>query len=212
MARNPATIPTKTNAPAVSAPAAEWIHVAELRPWGRNPKPHKDPAAVAALAAEIKATAFGAPLVVQASSRRLIAGHKRRLAVLHLLKTDPTRCPDGAPGPGFVPVRTLDVDDATADRMAVADNAPGLTDPLDMDALAPLLDGLDDATREILGFGDAEDGGAPLEVEEIATSTLEDERFWLSVSGPLPSQPDALEALRLALESLPGVEVQFGKG
>jgi len=84
---------------------------------------------------------------------------------------------------------------------------------------------LDEQLRELLAAGDFE--GTGFEPEEIAArvakgrgafdepideldfSEVHDE-FWISVRGPLPQQPDALEALREALEALPGVTVRVG--
>ena len=47
------------------------------------------------------------------------------------------------------------------------------------------------------------------EVREVDVGEVQD-RFWLSVVGPLPAQLAALEQLVKALDSLPGVQVQVG--
>lgn len=46
----------------------------------------------------------------------------------------------------------------------------------------------------------------PLKVYEVPTSTIS-VQFTMTVRGPLPTQPDALERIREALEKLEGVEV-----
>jgi hypothetical protein len=51
--------------------------------------------------------------------------------------------------------------------------------------------------------------GESVELREVDVSDVQD-RFWLSVVGPLPEQIRALEHLVKALESLPGVDVQVG--
>ena len=120
--------------PPAGAPAAVYVHVSELRPNPRNPRMHG--AEVARLARTILRTAWGAPIVAQTRSRRIIAGHGRHaaaLAILEGLDLDGEarggadhRFDDAAPGPGMVPVRFVDVSDAEADAMTVADNAGGL--------------------------------------------------------------------------------------
>lgn len=120
--------------PPAGAPAAVYVHVSELRPNPRNPRMHG--ADVARLARTILRTAWGAPIVAQTRSRRIIAGHGRHaaaLAILEGLDLDGEarggadhRFDDAAPGPGMVPVRFVDVSDAEADAMTVADNAGGL--------------------------------------------------------------------------------------
>jgi hypothetical protein len=49
-----------------------------------------------------------------------------------------------------------------------------------------------------------------IEIEEPDVSTIPDTTFFLSVRGPLPAQPDALDRLREALEQLPGCKVEVG--
>lgn len=99
-----------------------------------------------------------------------------------------------------------------ADAYALADNRLNELAEWDDEGLARVLAELSPEDAAIAGFGpdDADDGGAP-EIEEVDTSALEHARFWLSVEGPLPAQPDALDALRAALEKLPGVTVDLGK-
>jgi hypothetical protein len=49
-----------------------------------------------------------------------------------------------------------------------------------------------------------------IEIEEPDLTTIPDTTFFLSVRGPLPAQPDALDRLREALEQLPGCKVEVG--
>lgn len=55
----------------------------------------------------------------------------------------------------------------------------------------------------------AERGDDPIALREVGVSEVLD-RFWMSVTGPLPKQREALEKLAQALESLPGVKVALG--
>lgn len=111
--------------------AAIWLPVADLRPNPRNPRMHGSE--VAHLARTILRTAWGAPIVAQARGRRIIGGHGRLEAAKLILAGIEV---DGEPRggaehsfggpPGCVPVRLLDVSDAEADAMTLADNARGL--------------------------------------------------------------------------------------
>lgn len=111
--------------------AAVWMPVADLRPNPRNPRMHGSE--VAHLARTILRTAWGAPIVAQARGRRIIGGHGRLEAaklILAGLEVDGelrggAEHSFGGP-PGCVPVRLLDVSDAEADAMTLADNARGL--------------------------------------------------------------------------------------
>lgn len=114
-----------------AAQAVTWLHIDELRPNPRNPRKHGPE--VLRLARTILRTTWGAPIVVQARSHRIIGGHGRLEAAReilagievdgelrggsgHLFSSD-------APAPGMVPVRVVDVSDAEADAMTLADNA-----------------------------------------------------------------------------------------
>lgn len=114
--------------------AAVYLHVDELRPNPRNPRAHG--AEVTRLARTILRTTWGAPIIAQASTRRIIGGHGRLEAARMILDGIEV---DGivrggaehlfdrsAPGPGMVPVRLVDVSDAEADAMTLADNARAL--------------------------------------------------------------------------------------
>lgn len=131
--------PVPTHADA--SPAAEWAHVDELKPNARNPRKHGRE--VLRLAKTILRTTWGAPILAQRSTRRIVGGHGRLEAAREILagiEIDGEHrgghahvFAQGAPGPGYVPVRWLDVSDAEADAMTLADNARGLQgedDPL----------------------------------------------------------------------------------
>lgn len=134
--------------------AAEWMHITRLVPWGRNPVIH-DADDVAELEALIASSVWTAPIVARAANRRVIAGHGRRLAALRAYERDPTWRLADAPGPGMVPVRLVDVDEATADRLAVADNALTKASPWDDAELMAILRDLGDSAHGI-GFDAAE--------------------------------------------------------
>ena len=131
MSRKPHDTPT---APAVDSAAAVWLPLSALRPNPRNPRAHGTE--VQRLARTIVRTTWGAPIIAQASTHRIIGGHGRLDAAKLILagievdgiaRGGPEHLFDrSAPGPGLVPVRLVDVSDAEADAMTLADNAVAL--------------------------------------------------------------------------------------
>lgn len=121
-------------APAMDGAAAVWLPLSALRPNPRNPRAHG--AEVQRLARTIVRTTWGAPIIAQASTHRIIGGHGRLEAarlIMAGLEVDGIarggadhRFDRSAPGPGLVPVRLVDVSDAEADAMTLADNAVAL--------------------------------------------------------------------------------------
>ena len=126
---------TAQSAPTAHATSpAEWVHIDDLKPNPRNPRKHGQE--VLRLAKTILRTTWGAPILAQRATRRIIGGHGRLEAAREILagiEVDGELrgghehvFAHGAPGPGYVPVRWLDVSDAEADAMTLADNARGL--------------------------------------------------------------------------------------
>jgi ParB-like chromosome segregation protein Spo0J len=125
------TMAKRESAPSCAAQAVTWLPVDALRPNPRNPRKHGQE--VLQLARTILRTTWGAPIVVQARSNRIIGGHGRLEAAREILAgievdgelrggADHVFAAD-APGPAMVPVRIVDVSDAEADAMTLADNA-----------------------------------------------------------------------------------------
>ena len=131
MSRKPHDTPT---APAGDSAAAVWLPLSALRPNPRNPRAHC--AEVQRLARTIVRTTWGAPIIAQASTHRIIGGHGRLEAarlIMAGIEVDGIarggadhRFDRSAPAPGLVPVRLVDVSDAEADAMTLADNAVAL--------------------------------------------------------------------------------------
>ncbi len=217
---------------ALDTAAAVWLPVDALRPNPRNPRAHG--AEVQRLARTIVRTTWGAPIIAQAGTHRIIGGHGRLEAarlILAGIEVDGIarggpehRFDRSAPGPGLVPVRLVDVSDAEADAMTLADNARGLQgtdDAAALVAMATLAFERDAPTMVDMGYGaeeldalvkvagDEVINGDPLQVKEVDTSEAIAPRFWMSVEGPLPSQPDVINLLRASLASLPDVKVSF---
>ena len=114
--------------------AAVYLPVTMLKPNPRNPRMHG--AEVTRLARTIVRTTWGAPILAQRSTLRIIGGHGRlEAAKLILAGIEVDGIMRGgadhyfdrdAPAATLVPVRLVDVSDAEADAMTLADNARGL--------------------------------------------------------------------------------------
>lgn len=152
---------------ALEAASAVWLPIAALRPNPRNPRAHGDE--VKRLARTILRTTWGAPIIAQASTRRIIGGHGRLEAARLILAgmevdgimrggADHLFAAD-APGPGMVPVRLVDVGDAEADAMTLADNARAIQGTDDAAALVAMVTASferDAPTMADIGLGAAE--------------------------------------------------------
>ena len=121
-------------------PAAEWVDPRDLKPWAKNPR--RNESAVPGVAAAIRELGFGAPIVARLADRRIIAGHTRYKASLLL-------------GLRWIPVRFLDVDEATADRMSLADIRLGEEAEWDNPVLLPLLEQYA-ADAQLLGWSESD--------------------------------------------------------
>ena len=125
--KNPQSAPSAR----VPAQAATWLSIDDIHPNPRNPRMHGPE--VMNLARTIVRTTWGAPIVVQKSTMMIIAGHGRLEAAREILAGievdgfqrggDDYYFDRDAPGPGLVPVRIVDVSDAEAAAMTLADNA-----------------------------------------------------------------------------------------
>ena len=118
--------------------AATWERTDSLTPWGDNPR-HSQP--IAAVARSITQLGFGAPIVAQKSTRRIIAGHTRWYAAQSL-------------GLELVPVRFVDIDDRKAELMVLADNKHGEEAKWDNSKLALIASRHDLEDLNIAGFDD----------------------------------------------------------
>lgn len=104
--------------------AATYEDPSTLVPWARNPRLNDE--AVEEIVASIREFGFGAPIVARLEDRRVIAGHTRLKAAL-------------AMGLDSVPVRFLDLTEAKADALTLADNRLGERATWDDALLAEIL-------------------------------------------------------------------------
>lgn len=173
--------------------AAVWLPVGALRPNPRNPRAHG--AEISRLARTIVRTTWGAPIIAQASTHRIIGGHGRLDAAKLILagievdgiaRGGPEHLFDrSAPGPGLVPVRLVDVSDAEADAMTLADNAralQGADDAASVVAMATAAFARDAPTMADMGYAAADldalvrrAGDAVLASAPTSGSLVEDE-------------------------------------
>lgn len=96
-----------------------------------------------AISESIAANGFYGYLVVQKSSNHILAGNHRFKAGV-------------AQGIGEFPVIFVDVDDATARRILLADNRTSDLGSLDVDAIVEILEDLAEAGEELTGTGYSE--------------------------------------------------------
>ena len=121
--------------------AAEWFPAKKLKPNPRNPRLNDH--AVAQVVESIERFGFGSPIVARKQNKMVIAGHTRLKAALQIkLET--------------VPVRFLDIDQALADALMVADNKTSESADWQEDQLAELLAELQEQEVEVPGFEEGE--------------------------------------------------------
>jgi len=108
--------------------------------WAGNPKKHPVEN-VAMIAASLKRYGFGSPIVLWGSERRIVAGHGRYRAALLRMKGDPGLYLDkDAPGPGMVPVRTMEFSsESEAAAYALTDNRTTEVNPMEALDVAEVL-------------------------------------------------------------------------
>lgn len=124
-------------------PAAVYVALDDLKPWDKNPRHNAK--AVSKVAASIKKFGFGNPILARKADGEIIAGHTRLAAAKKLkLKS--------------VPVRYLDISEADAHLLALADNKLGEIAEWDDVALAEVFKELqiEDADLASSGFSDTE--------------------------------------------------------
>lgn len=119
----------------------DWIDVGELQPWIKNPR--FNDVAVVPVANSIEEFGFGAPIVVQAGTNMIIAGHTRLKAALRL-------------GWKKVPCRILEISDRNAERLAIADNKTNEIADWNEEHLEDILAGFEPEELENIGFNEEE--------------------------------------------------------
>lgn len=167
----------------------------------RNPKRHP-PEQLKRLAASIREFGQPRPILVRKENHMIIAGHGVWEACANAGLTE-------------VDCRIWDVDQRTADAFMVGDNQLATLGRDDTDQIRELLIEFGMEDPESIGFS-VEDVDKlinavvdDIEVVEIDTATVDD-RFWISVRGPLKDQATALARLQEAMKDLSDVQVDLG--
>lgn len=176
--------------------------IGSLEPYARNARTHSD-AQVMQIAGSIRRFGFVNPVLV-GEDEVIIAGHGRVLAARKLGMTE-------------VPVIVLKgLSEHQRRALALADNRIALNSGWDAELLRSELQALSEGGEDIdgLGFDDKElsdlfDDGDDIRIEEVPTTEVND-RFWISIRGPLKDQAEALQRLQQAMDSLTDVDVELG--
>lgn len=172
-----------------------WVHVKELRPWGKNPRHNAE--AVPAVVRSIREFGFPTAMVAMHGTGLLVAGHTRREAMLAILVVEPGFTLEGAPGPGFVPVRYQRFkSEAHAHAYALADNRLNEAATWDDDLLG-------EVARDIM-----EEGG----VDDLGVAGFDDTELEAMLAEPdVEPDPDDDDAGPTRAASTP-TRVQAGAG
>ena len=122
---------------------SEWVDIESITPWERNPRMNEH--AVQQVAVSIQQFGFLNPIIVQKSTKKIVAGHTRHKAAKSL-------------GLAQVPVIFADLDNSKAQAYAIADNKLGELASWDDSLLAELLGELKEEEFDLssLGFDEIE--------------------------------------------------------
>lgn len=176
--------------------AVERWEIGRLTRYPKNVKKHPDKQ-IRAMMRAIKRVGFRVPIEVDERGE-IIAGHGRLTAAEKL-------------GMTTVPVlvqRGLTEQQKREHRLA--DNRLAELAETDEEMLGEELLELAGMGSDLdaLGYGERcierEAERIEIEISEVQAS------FWLTIRGPMPTQPDVLNTLRAALEKIPGVEIEVG--
>lgn len=179
----------------------EHLPIDDLIPYARNSRIHSEQQ-IDQVAASIREFGFTNPVLIDAGGG-IIAGHGRVMAARRI-------------GVETVPcIRLGHLTEAQKRAYVIADNKLAENAGWDSEMLTAELEQLADTDFDLsaIGFDDeleteAEPGKEHGGVREIATSTTQD-RFWISVRGPLRHQAEALSKLRELMSGIP-VQVELG--
>jgi hypothetical protein len=159
--------------------------------WRKHPDRQRS-----ALRASLEDIGWVSSIMVNRNTGRMIDGHARMEEALSRGETSvPVDYVDLTEDEERAVLATLDPIGAMADA-----DASALSDLVSDSTFPDLMDDVFDAS----------DGGREeLNVDEIDVSSVVDE-FWISVRGPLPSQPEVLRVLKENLQAIDGVNVVIG--
>lgn len=117
--------------------AAYWVPVDMVRPWDRNPRDNDG--SVESVADSMRKFGFGRPIVARYKDREIIAGHTSLKAAISI-------------GLAEVAVRFVDLDEADAHLLAIADNRLGESAKWIPPLLVETLKAYEPADVQIAGY------------------------------------------------------------
>jgi ParB-like chromosome segregation protein Spo0J len=167
----------------------------------RNNRRHP-PEQIARLAASLRKNGQPREILLRRANRMIIAGH----GVAEACRVA---------GIDQINAMLWNVDQKSADAFMLGDNRLAELGREDVEATRRLLRELNVDEPEALGYSPVEIAkllGETIEtiaVVEVATGTVED-RFWISIRGPLRDQAKTLNRLTRAMQDLPNVDVMLG--
>jgi hypothetical protein len=139
----------------IPPPKIETVPIGKLVPWVKNPRKGH---AVKEIARSIDAFGYLAPIVVQAKTYRVLAGHGRLAALKEAGVTE-------------VPVIVADIDDDRADLFTLADNKTSEYSDWDFGTMADLILDFD-----VKGLDTRAAAFRDFEVERIVNWTPDEKR------------------------------------
>lgn len=179
-----------------------FIKVEDLRPNPRNPNKHPE-TQIQMLMASLQRDGQTKPILVRKANNMIIAGHGVQTAARRL-------------GWSEMQVILWDVDQATAERVMLADQRLGTLSEMDKGRVAGLM--LEIGAGDWMSTGYTQEEGAKLleavheadlEVFEIETSTVTD-NYWIAIRGPLPDQAAVLLRTKEMLKDFPTAWIDVG--
>ena len=184
-----------------SKPELVNLAIELLVPNPRNARTHDD-AQIGRLMASLERDGQTKPVLARRSNHMLIAGHGITDAATRL-------------GWTHLAVLLWDVDQATADRVMLADNRLAELSGTDKARMAQLLGEVDQADYLATGFSEDEVAklmGAVDEVLEVVTIETTEVRddFWVTCRGPLAKQAEVLDRIKVLLREYPEVAIELG--
>lgn len=185
------------------ASTVEERPIGRLVPYERNTRVHTE-VQIQRIMESISRWGFTIPLLVD-ESNMVIAGHGRLEAAQRL-------------GITALPVMVArGWTDAEKRAYSIADNRLTDLSTFDNSLLRAELSDLEELGFDLaaVGFDDPaleklfKDDDPDVAILELPTTPTED-RFWITVQGPIEQQADALRAMRDLMDAFPGVEVHIG--
>lgn len=183
--------------PAVSV---EMVKVEDLVPNVANARQHSEEQ-IEQIAVSMREFGFTMPVLTD-EKNVLIAGHGRLEAAKRI---------------GFTEIPRMVARGWTSDQITaygLADNKLTLNATWDESLLRDALKSIEGLELTITGFSEDEisklfDDSADVAIVELPTDRVDD-RFWISVQGPIEQQANALERLTQVLADFPEIKVDLG--